>query len=173
MWPCGDIQNHEMNCAQFCTVIVGPVTSRDKDGCIETRPLAIAFSPGYEHCGGKTWFNITNISPVIDAILRKSVSASFRRHPSVSKDYSHGVSESVVIQYFTVKLFALHASIEVDGHSFESAVCDCRLLSIFAYALLPHQEDSCDVVTHLTWTVKHIRKLPSFVKLPGRGDIAS
>ena len=81
-------------------------------------------------------------------------STSFRSHPCLSKGPNHGVCESVATRHFTIKLFVLHAAVEVDRNSFNSAVSDCRVLSIFADALHRHQEDSCDVVIHVTWTVK-------------------
>jgi hypothetical protein len=129
------------NCRTSYMVLAEPETA-----ALKPKLSPLQFSPCYEHCGGKTWwFNTANISSQFDAILRKSFSSSFRRRPYLSKDSNHGLCESVVTQYFTVKLFVLHAAIEADGQSFESAVCDCHLLSIFADALHPHQK------TVVTW----------------------
>lgn len=84
----------------------------------------------------------------------------------------HGMCDSVVTQNITVKLFVLHAAIEVSDQSFESAVCDCRLLSIFADALHPHQRQLWRGKPTWRGQSQNIRKHYP-VKLLSRRDAAS
>ena len=72
---------------------------------------------------------------------------SFRIIQGSSLTY-HGMCDSVVTQYFTVKLFVLHAAIEVSDHLWVG----CLLLSLAQYirrCSSSAPRDSCDVVNPL------------------------